>query len=144
MKYLLDTHTLLWYFTLDESLSSKARVTIEDEENEILVSVVTLWEIAIKSSIGKLPLPNDFKIIIDEIINQDMTILPIGLDDIVTIEQMPFVENTKHKDPFDRLLIVQAQNNECTIITKDKMFKHYDVVTYGKLAYPQKAFSEKR
>ncbi len=127
MKYLLDTHTLLWYFTLDQSLSSKAKKTIEDEENEILVSMVTLWEIAIKSSIGKLSLPNDFRIIIDEITAQDMTILPIGLDDVLAIERMAFLEDGKHKDPFDRVLIVQAQNNKCTVITKDKMFEHYDV-----------------
>ncbi|MDX2303299.1 MAG: type II toxin-antitoxin system VapC family toxin [Microscillaceae bacterium] len=128
MRYLLDTHTLIWYLELDDNLSKTAKETIENNDNLILVSIVSLWEIAIKSSIGKLGFDSFFENIDTELSAQDIGVLPIGVNDIKIVRYLPFLETAKHKDPFDRLLVAQAKYNDLTIITKDDMFKHYDVM----------------
>jgi PIN domain nuclease of toxin-antitoxin system len=124
MKYLLDTHTLLWVLFEDEKLSKKAQKIIRSPKNEIYVSLITYWEIALKYGIGKLELEN---ITPEEIprkakeINIDT--LAMSERDVSTYFKLPKI---KHKDPFDRLIIWQAINENITLISKDKEMKEYE------------------
>lgn len=123
MKYLLDTHTLLWYLDYDENLSKTAKNIINTQN--CCYSIATLWEIAIKNSIGKLKLDvpiNELSITCEK---QNIQILPILPHHINGLIDMPFI----HRDPFDRLLISQAKTENLTIITRDAMIKKYDVST---------------
>ena len=123
MKYLLDTHTLLWVLFEDEKLSDTAKEIISNSENEIFVSIITYWEIALKYGIGKLQLEN---ITPEEIplkskeINIDTLIL--SEKEVSTFYKLPKI---RHKDPFDRLIIWQAINENMTLISKDKAMKEY-------------------
>lgn len=123
MKYLLDTHTLLWVLFDDEKLSEKARDIIENSDNEIYVSTITYWEISLKYAIGKLELEN---ITPEELPNKAKEInietLEITEDEAATFYKLPII---KHKDPFDRLLIWQAINRNITLISKDEVMKEY-------------------
>lgn len=123
MKYLLDTQALLWYLLDDSNLSKMARETIDT--SECFYSKVSLWEIAIKQSLGKLQykesVPSIIKLCeIEEFINLSVT----GTH-IEQIKTLPFI----HNDPFDRLLIAQAQIENLTLITKDHIILKYDVKT---------------
>jgi len=124
MKYLLDTHTLLWILFKDEELSEKARAAIKNSENEIFVSVITFWEISLKYGIGKLELEN---ITPEEIPykSKEISIETINLteNEAATFFKLPRI---KHKDPFDRLIIWQAINRNITLISKDKAMKEYE------------------
>lgn len=121
-RYLLDTHTFLYcLFDLDR-LSSRCKVAITDPRNDIFVSSVSLWEISIKKSIGNLEAPADMISIVEE---KGFSGLPISLQDGQSIFDLPLL----HKDPFDRMLVVQAKNNKLIIITNDKMISEYDVNT---------------
>lgn len=124
MKYLLDTQALLWYLLDDSNLSKMARETIDT--SECFYSKVSLWEIAIKQSLGKLQykesVPSIIKLCeIEEFINLSVT----GTH-IEQIKTLPFI----HNDPFDRLLIAQAQIENLTLITKDHIILKYDVKTF--------------
>ncbi len=124
MSYLLDTHTLLWFLYDNSELSDKARDTI-CTENGIYVSIVSLWELAIKQSIGKL----ENKVSIEKIeslcYEKDMRILQIYPGELEIIKTLPPI----HGDPFDRLLVAQAKKNGLTIITRDSMIGKYDCIS---------------
>lgn len=124
MRFLLDTHTLLWSFNGSSSLSQKARLLIEDGRNEILVSAASAWEIATKVRLGKLPageeLVSDFAAYLA---NLSFTTLPISLDHAVRAGHLP----GEHRDPFDRMLIAQAQAENLKIISNDRIFDDYRV-----------------
>lgn len=124
MKLLLDTHTLLWFITANTKLSANAQVLIEDPANEKLVSIVSIWEIAIKHSLGRLVLSDKFENLFPEqlVIN--------GFDEL-PIKNKHFYEFIKlpqhHSDPFDRLLISQAISEKIHIVSADSAFKDYSV-----------------
>ncbi len=120
MKLLLDTHALLWWFDDYTKLSQDAFRAIENIENEIFVSAATSWEIAIKKSIGKLEAPDNFE---EELTRHDFTALGIDISHTLALIDLPFY----HKDPFDRLIIAQAQIKGLTIVTCDKKFKQYNI-----------------
>jgi PIN domain nuclease of toxin-antitoxin system len=122
LKYLLDTHTLLWWLDNSSTLSQEAKKIIANLNNDIFVSAATAWEISIKKSIGKLTAPDDFE---DALKVNSFYHIPITIKDGLTIEKLPFFNN--HKDPFDRMLVAQAINNNFTIITRDPSFKFYQV-----------------
>ena len=120
--YILDKHTLLWFFDGDEILSSLAKDIIQTEDN-VYVSIVSFWEIAIKQSIKKLELENSPSELITLAEQQAINILQISpkhLDVIKTLEKI-------HNDPFDRLIVAQAQCENMTIITKDLIIPKYKV-----------------
>ncbi len=121
-RYLLDTHTFLYCLFGTEKLSPGCKEIITDPENDIFVSSVNLWEISIKKSIGKLQAPKDMVSIVEE---KGFLGLPVSLEDGQSILDLPLL----HKDPFDRMLITQAKNNNLTIITNDKVIPTYDVKT---------------
>ncbi|HKP52270.1 MAG TPA: type II toxin-antitoxin system VapC family toxin [Chloroflexia bacterium] len=124
MRLLLDTHTFLWFISGDRRLSNEARVLIENTDNSRLLSVASLWEIAIKMSMGKLNLGLPFAEFVPQQLNRNLIDL-IG----ITISQMDVVASLPfhHKDPFDRLLIAQAIVEQLPIISADMAFDNYGV-----------------
>ena len=120
--YLLDTHTFLWYLSGDSALPRKIIETISKTEH-VYLSVASLWEIAIKQSVNKLKY-SDSIVDLGEICKElHFEILDLDLPSIERVKKLPFL----HKDPFDRILIAQAQENSRTIITKDMYIPKYDV-----------------
>jgi PIN domain nuclease of toxin-antitoxin system len=117
---LLDTHTFLWWCEDARDLSRKARKTISNED--CLVSLVSLWEIAIKLSLGKLMLPSGFEQYIPEQMSANgFSVLDLGFRHIGGCVTLPW----HHRDPFDRLLISQAIAEELPVVTRDKLFEQY-------------------
>jgi PIN domain nuclease of toxin-antitoxin system len=121
VKALLDTHALLWWLEGGEKLSRRARSAIQDQETAILVSAASAWEIAIKSHQGRLqagPLVIDFS---GELEREGFDELPIYSYHAVRAG----ILSGLHKDPFDRMLVAQAQAENLAIISKDKLFDQY-------------------
>jgi len=124
LRILLDTHTFLWFTLGDPQLSASARALIEDPSNDKLVSPATYWEIAIKVSIGKLPLSQPYEDFMDRGIRQNgFNILPIEPRHTAALVAMLF----HHKDPFDRLLIAQVLVEGIPIVSIDVVLDTYGV-----------------
>ena len=124
MKALLDTHTLLWWLDGDERLSSTARNWIEITEHRIFVSAASAWEIATKVRIGKLPGAQAVAASFHEcLIGQGFTPLDITTDHALRAGSLP----GPHRDPFDRMLIAQAQALNIPLISNESLFDHYGV-----------------
>ena len=124
MRYLLDTHTLLWFISEDQKLSDRAHRLILDSGSEIFLSIASLWEIAIKVNIGKLALDKPFnQLFPDELDSRGIEILDITIDSLVQLTALP----PHHRDPFDRLIIAQALDEDIPIIGVDTSFDHYGV-----------------
>ena len=122
MRLLLDTHTLIWFFAGNSQLSNNARILIEDEDNNKLISIASIWEMAIKESKGDLNLSLPLhEQIAQKLSLEDFNLLNINLDHLSQIVTMPFY----HKDPFDRLLIAQAIMEGIPILSKDSAFDAY-------------------
>lgn len=123
MKVLLDTHALIWFVEGVDKLSLKAKLTIEDLENTRLVSIASLWEIVIKSSLNKIEMKKSFEEINKLLFDNDIQILKINVDHLNTLLSLPH----HHKDPFDRMLIAQSITENIAIISVDQQFKPYSV-----------------
>jgi len=124
MKTLLDTSTFLWFISDSDRLSNKARSHIADLENDLILSIASLWEIAIKTSIGKLELLRPFDQLIPAQLEENaIEVLPIKLDHLPSIIDL----ESFHRDPFDRLLIAQSITEKIPIITSDAAFAKYPV-----------------
>lgn len=124
MRYLLDTHALIWFLEGDSSLSETAKALITDGKNELAVSIASIWEIAIKVSIGKLSLSQPFdNIFPSELKKQHIQVLPLKITHTSQVKNLPL----HHRDPFDRLIIAQAMIEGMPVITVDKCFNDYDV-----------------
>lgn len=124
MTLLLDTHAVLWFVWDDPQLSATAKAAIEDPANRKLLSVASCWEIAIKAGIGKLTLDAPAALFIPrELGRNGFDLLPISLPHATAVETLP----QHHKDPFDRLLIAQAQIEAIPIVSVDAAFDPYGV-----------------
>lgn len=124
MRYLLDTHTLIWLFENNPQLSSQARSIITDESNELFVSIASIWEMTIKSSLGKLNLSIPLSdLVAQKLIPSDIQLLPVQLEHLAILQTLPF----HHRDPFDRILIAQSISERLTLLSADAAFKNYDV-----------------
>lgn len=124
MRVLLDTHSFLWFIGGSVSLSPSARALIEDAENQPLLSMASLWEMAIKLSIGKLSLGQPFETLIPEQMKLNgIELLQIEMPHIVAVASLPF----HHRDPFDRLLIAQAIVEQMPIVSGDHAFDSYTI-----------------
>jgi PIN domain nuclease of toxin-antitoxin system len=123
VKYLLDTHTLLWTIGNSKELSKKAIREIKNPDNEILASAVSLWEIAIKYSIGKLEVDFDINKIPEYCNKMGFRLIPLEPAEALECLQLP--QKNKHKDPFDRMIIYQCIKNKFTLISTDDRMKLY-------------------
>jgi PIN domain nuclease of toxin-antitoxin system len=121
MNYLLDTHTLIWFLEDDENLALKARDSISNSSNNCFISIASLWEIAVKASIGKLHLKSDFSKLKDFLAETGFEILPIEFQHLQALLNLDFY----HRDPFDRIIIAQAISEGMTLISKDSHFSNY-------------------
>ena len=124
MKYLLDTHTLLWFLKGDKKLSDKALRLIDSPRNSKFLSIVSLWEIAVKVSLGKLVLDKPFeRLFPEQLYFNRIEILDITVDSLIKLTTLPF----HHRDPFDRLIIAQALVEDLPIIGTDAAFDAYEI-----------------
>ncbi|MBV1790676.1 type II toxin-antitoxin system VapC family toxin [Marinobacterium sp. D7] len=121
-RLLLDTHVLLWWLSDDAVLGTKAKEVIANPQNQVYVSAASTWEISIKRSLGKLQTPDDMSSIIEE---EGFLPLPVSLYHGDQAGQLPDL----HKDPFDRMLIAQAQAEGLIIVTHDEAVTQYPVRT---------------
>ena len=121
MNLLLDTCVLLWWLDDPTKLLSKQALTaIEDSDNQIIISVVSAWEIAIKKALGKLESPDNLKEVIGD---AGFELMPIDYEHAWQVKDLP----SHHRDPFDRLLISQAKIERLTFVTRDAQLKTYNV-----------------
>ncbi len=124
MNILLDTHTFLWFVADDERLSDAARTLIEAEDSQPFLSIASLWEIAIKISLGKLKLQQPFEVFIpQQLAMNGIGILTLSLEHTAAISTLPF----HHRDPFDRLIAVQARLEKMRLVSADSAFDAYEV-----------------
>jgi len=124
MRLLLDTHTFLWWLGDDPALSAKARSVIADGRNECYLSLASCWEMAIKSSLGKLRLSQPVeRFIPDELSANGFQLLGIDFRHVAKVEALPF----HHRDPFDRLLAAQALSEKMAIVSADTVLSEYGV-----------------
>ncbi|HEV3455802.1 MAG TPA: type II toxin-antitoxin system VapC family toxin [Thermoanaerobaculia bacterium] len=121
MKLLLDSHAFLWWLAGDRKLGAGARQAVADPASIVHVSAATIWELAIKAALGKLDL--DGADLVDEIGESDFVELPMTARHALAAAQLP----RHHEDPFDRMLIAQAQLEGLTLITKDRALGAYGV-----------------
>ncbi len=126
MKALLDTHTFLWMVSGDSRLGQKANKVFSNKHNDIFLSVVNIWEMTIKVSLGKLELKTGWiDILRRQLIENSIQLLPLEIDHCEVLMGLPF----HHRDPFDRMLIAQAINEKMLILTRDPHFKKYPCKT---------------
>jgi PIN domain nuclease of toxin-antitoxin system len=124
MRYLLDTHAFLWFVTANPRLSATARQTILSPAQEIFLSIVTPWEIAIKVGLGKLVLSEPLAVYIPrELKRNQIQLLPVTIDHTATVSALP----PHHRDPFDRMLIAQALTEGIPVLSADRAFDPYGV-----------------
>jgi PIN domain nuclease of toxin-antitoxin system len=122
VRLLLDTHTFLWFIGGSEELSRAARGLIEDPNNQRLLSVASLWEMAIKVSLGKLKLDLSFVELAErEIRGNAIELLVIRPDHLDELAKLPF----HHRDPFDRMIVAQGLAEDIPIISRDRAFESY-------------------
>lgn len=124
MKLLLDTHVLLWSATDVGRLRAEARAAIEDGANEVCVSIVSAWEIAIKQSLAKLDLPKPADQWLPDVLQRSgFELATLGLAAALRVRALAW----HHRDPFDRLLVAHALEDGYTIVTHDPSFAAYGV-----------------
>jgi PIN domain nuclease of toxin-antitoxin system len=124
VRLLLDTHAFLWWVGADRRLSRKARSAVGAGRNECFVSLATAWEIAIKASLGSLRVDASLeRFLPDQIAANGFQPLPIDLRHTARVATLPF----HHRDPFDRLLVAQALEEELAVVTADLVFAEYGV-----------------
>lgn len=124
MNLLLDTHAFIWWASAPDRLSEKALSSIQDGENRILLSVASVWEMQIKAQLGKLTLQKSLAELISaqQAVN-GIELLPIQLSHVLMLDSLPL----HHKDPFDRLLIAQANGENAVLLSQDALFQQYPV-----------------
>ena len=124
MRALLDTSAFLWFISGSDRLSNKARNHIADFNNDLVISIASIWEIAIKTSIGKLELLSPFEQLIPVQLGKNaIEILPVELNHLSATISLEF----HHRDPFDRLIIAQGITEQIPVITSDVFFSKYPV-----------------
>ena len=119
-RLLLDTHAFIWWIAGNESLGMQARAQIADTANEIYISAATVWEMSIKRQLGKLSAPDDLEAIVEHC---GFTPLSISLFHAQQAGGLP----THHRDPFDRMLVAQAQAEGLCVVTQDAVLPAYGV-----------------
>jgi PIN domain nuclease of toxin-antitoxin system len=124
-RFLLDTHIFLWFYQANKRLPERLRRSICDVRNDIAVSIVSFWEIAIKVQTGKLELLLPLEDLMNKAAADNMTVLPVQPSHILTLTQLPMY----HIAPFDRMIIAQGIADKLTIVSKDEHFGKYPADT---------------
>ncbi|HOP29985.1 MAG TPA: type II toxin-antitoxin system VapC family toxin [Spirochaetota bacterium] len=123
MNYLIDTNIIIWYLESNEKLPVEIRNAITNADNDIFISIVSFWEIAIKYSLGRLDFPKPLNEIFDELSDNDyFKILPLKQNHILTMTALPYI----HRDPFDRLIYSQARSENIKFLYTDEIFNKYE------------------
>jgi PIN domain nuclease of toxin-antitoxin system len=122
MRLLLDAHALLWWLADDPSLARSARELIADPTNEVIVSAATVWEIAIKRAIGKVSAPDGLAAVLEQAGFIEAPITAVDAERAGGLESI-------HRDPFDRMLVVQAARLRAVLVTRDAVFLRYGTET---------------
>ena len=121
MKYLLDTHVFLWFVSGSPELNTSIINLIKNPNNNLFISIASLWEISIKTALNKLNISGSYSSVINDVVENNIEILPINFMHTVVQNELPF----HHRDPFDRMLISQAIVENIPIISRDSIFDHY-------------------
>jgi PIN domain nuclease of toxin-antitoxin system len=121
MKLLIDTHLLLWAAAMPEKLPKKARILMEAQENMLFFSAASIWEVVIKNSLGRSDFKADARLLRRGLLDNGYNELPVSSEHAVAIESLPDL----HKDPFDRVLIAQAQVEGILLLTCDAVVAAY-------------------
>lgn len=119
MRLLLDSHVLLWWLVKDRRLADRHRRAIGDPSNFVSVSAASVWELAIKSSLGKLELPDRFA----QVVAAEFPVIPVELPHAAKVAELPLL----HRDPFDRLLVAQCLLEGLTLATVDPILGRYGI-----------------
>jgi PIN domain nuclease of toxin-antitoxin system len=122
VKLLIDTNAALWLLDADTRLSPSADQMLTDPANEVLLSAAVVWEVAIKQSLGKLDAPDGFS---SMLISGGATPLPVSIEHARAVASLPW----HHRDPFDRLLVAQANFEDAVVVSSDERLRAYDVQT---------------
>ncbi|MSU21262.1 MAG: type II toxin-antitoxin system VapC family toxin [Pedosphaera sp.] len=129
MKLLLDTHSALWMFAGSPEISPALQQDITAPANQLYFSDASAWEIVIKHTLGKLPLPSPPEVFVPAMVNQHaITRLAISSEAILEWGKLPMI----HRDPFDRLLVAQAIREGCTLVSSDAEIRKYPVAVHWK------------
>jgi PIN domain nuclease of toxin-antitoxin system len=123
MQFLLDTHVVIWLANGDSKLPIHIRQILDNKSNDIYVSMISFWEMSIKSRKGKLDLHKPLDEIVQSLLGSDYSILPMYLSHIYCLGTLP----SHHEDPFDRMLIAQSIDGGFVLVSCDEMFDCYDV-----------------
>jgi PIN domain nuclease of toxin-antitoxin system len=123
MRFLLDTHLLIWSLIDTKRISARTRRLMEDESNDLYFSVVSLWEIGVKRALNRPEFNMDPHLLRGELLSEGYTELSVTADHALAVEQLPPL----HKDPFDRLLLCQTLVEGLTLLTKDEKILAYPV-----------------
>jgi PIN domain nuclease of toxin-antitoxin system len=121
VRYLLDTHVLLWWIADDPKLRADTRKTVTDSDHDIVVSTASIWEAAIKRAVGKLQY--ETPVLLDTLRRSSLRVLPITTEHALAAGDLP----RHHDDPFDRMLVAQALAEGLTLITRDARLRAYQV-----------------
>lgn len=121
MKLLLDTHLLLWAAGQPDRLSNEARTLIDSPVNELYFSAASIWEVVIKSGLGRDDFRADARVLRRGLLDNAYAELPVGSEHVIAIDGLPAI----HKDPFDRILVAQAQVEGITLLTVDPLLARY-------------------
>lgn len=128
MRVLLDTHAFLWYMAGDDQLSAEARRLVDDRSNERVLSAASLWEMAIKSSRGRLDLGAPFGVLIPRLIRTNgLIVLGVTIDHAAAVATLQF-PRSGHRDPFDRLLVAQSMVEGVPLLSRDGALDDYGVL----------------
>jgi PIN domain nuclease of toxin-antitoxin system len=123
MNLLIDTHVFLWWDSQPEKIPNRALSALEDPDNTIWLSLVSIWEVQIKTQLGKLTIHQPLDSLVQQQQQNGIQLLPIKLNHILAIQPLPYY----HKDPFDRLLIAQSIAENLTCVSADSVFKQYNI-----------------
>ncbi|WP_342083346.1 type II toxin-antitoxin system VapC family toxin [Dyadobacter sp. OTU695] len=122
MNYLIDTHTFIWFTEGNSLVGSKIRSLIENSDNHVYISVASLWEIAIKTSLRKLSMSMPYESVCDDLVRLRIELLPIKFEHTALVNRLPFY----HRDPFDRMIVAQAVCENLDLLScDDKLDKYF-------------------